>query len=134
VLELASMEATVGVGQFEWPKEVAGLLEVGPHREDLMDQILNADNAIFAQVVLDKLVVGKSDTLLVDLSVAALVNELADGLEVGVSIGNIWVHDCEHLLGSLGQLDEDTTVDLEESEELEDLARFWGNLVDTGRD
>ena len=35
------------------------------------------------------------------------------------------------MLGSLGDLDEDTVVDLEQSEELEDLAGFGGDLVDT---
>jgi cyanophycinase-like exopeptidase len=34
-------------------------------------------------------------------------------------------------LGGLGQPDEDTIVDLEKTEELEDLARLRGNLVDT---
>jgi hypothetical protein len=34
-------------------------------------------------------------------------------------------------LGGLGQPDEDTVVNLEKSEELEDLARLGGNLVDT---
>jgi uncharacterized protein YutE (UPF0331/DUF86 family) len=34
-------------------------------------------------------------------------------------------------LGSLGELDEDTVVDLEETEELKDLARLRSDLVDT---
>ena len=134
MLELAWTEASSWVGELEWPQEVAGLLEVGAHGEDLMDQILNAHKAVLAQVVLDKLVVGKGDTLLVDLAVTALVDELANGLEVGVAIGNVWVDNCEHLLSGLGQSDEDTAVDLEESEELENLAWLGGNLVDTARD
>ena len=35
------------------------------------------------------------------------------------------------MLGSLGDLDEDTVVDLEQSEELEDLAGLGRHLVDT---
>ena len=37
----------------------------------------------------------------------------------------------EHLDGSLGQLDEDTIVDLEETQKLEGLALLGVNLVDT---
>jgi len=131
VLELPSVEAAVGVGQLEGPQKVAGLLEVGANSDDLVDQVLNADNAVLAQVVLNELVVGKSNALLVDFAVAALVDEFADGLQVGVAIGNVGVDDCEHLLSGLGQLDEDTAVDLEEPKELEDLAGLGSNLVDT---
>lgn len=131
MLELSGTEATGGVGQLEGPQEVACLLEVGANGENFVDQVLHAHDAILAQVVLDELVVGKSNSLLVDLAITALVDELSDGLEVGITIGNVWVDNGEHLLGSLGQPDKDAVVDLEKSEQLEDLARFGGNLVDT---
>ena len=38
------------------------------------------------------------------------------------------------MLGSLGDLDEDTVVDLEETEELEDFAGLGGDVVDTTTD
>jgi hypothetical protein len=133
VLELASAESTSGVGELERPEEVVGLLEVGADGIDLVDQILHADDAVLAEVLLNDLVVGESDALLVDLSVAALVDELTDGLEVGVTVGNVGVDDGEHLLGGLGELDEGTVVDLEETEELENLAGLRSDLVDTGR-
>jgi len=131
VLELSGTETTSRVGQLEWPEEVAGLLEVGSDGEDLVNQIFHADNTVLAKVVLNKLVVGKSNSLLVDLAVSSLVDELSDRLEVGVAIGNVWVDDGQHLLCSLGQADENTIVDLEESEKLEDLSWLGGNLVDT---
>jgi len=131
VLEFTGTEATVGVGQLEWPQEVAGLLEVGSDGDDLVDQILHADKAILAEVVLDQLVVGQGNALLVDLAISTLVDEFADGLQVGVAVSDVWVDNGEHLLGGLGQPDEDTIVDLEKTEELEDLARLRGNLVDT---
>lgn len=131
VLELASAETTVGVGQLEGPEEVVGLLEVGANSVDLVDQILHADNAELAEVLLDDLVVGEGSTLLVDLSVTTLVQKLADGLQVGVTVGNVGVDDGQHLLGSLGETDESTRVDLEQTQELEDLAGLRGNLVDT---
>lgn len=131
VLELASAETTVGVGQLEGPEEVVGLLEVGANSVDLVDQILHTDNAELAEVLLDDLVVGEGSALLVDLSVTTLVQKLADGLEVGVTVGNVGVDDGQHLLGSLGETDESTRVDLEQTQELEDLAGLGSNLVDT---
>lgn len=131
VLELAGVEATSGVGELEGPQEVVGLLEVGANGVDLVDQILHADNAVLAEVLLNDLVVGEGNTLLVDLSVTALVDELTDGLEVGVTVGNVGVDDGQHLLGSLGKTDEGTVVDLEQTEQLEDLAGLGRDLVDT---
>lgn len=132
VLELAGAEATSGVGELEGPEEVVGLLEVGANGVDLVDQILHADNAVLAEVLLDDLVVGEGSALLVNLSVTALVDKLTDGLEVGVTVGNVGVDDGKHLLGSLGETDESAVVDLDQTEELKDLARLRGDLVDTG--
>jgi len=131
VLELAGTEAASGVAELEGPQEVGGLLEVGADGEDLVDEILHADDAILAEVFLNDGVVGESDALLVDLAVSALVDELTDALEVGVTVGNPRLDDLDHLGGGLGDADEDTVVDLEQTEELEDLAGLGGNLVDT---
>lgn len=133
VLELAGAETTGRVAELEGPEEVGGLLEVGADSEDLVDEILHADDAVLAEGLLDNGVVSDGDALLVDLSVSALVDELTDGLEVGVAVGDPGLDDLEHLSGGLGDLDEDAVVDLEETEELEDLAGLGGNLVDTAR-
>lgn len=69
----------------------------------------------------------------VNLGVTALVNKLSDGLEVDLSVGDVWADKVEHLLGSLGDSDEDTVVDLEETEKLEDLLGLGGDLGDTGQ-
>jgi hypothetical protein len=96
-----------------------------------VNQIFHTDNAVLAEVLFNNGVVGKSNALLVDLSVSTLVDELTNSFEVGVSVSNPWLDDLEHLEGSLGHADKDPIVDLEETEELEDLARLWCNLVDT---
>lgn len=131
MLELPCSEATCRVGKLEGPQEVAGLLEVGTNGEDFVDQILHADDAILTQVVFNELVVGKSNALLVDLAIAALVDQLTDRLEVGIAVGDVGVDNSEHLLCSLGKLDEDAVVDLEKTKELKDLARLGSDLVDT---
>lgn len=48
-------------------------------------------------------------------------------------VSDIGLDKTEHLLGGLGNLDEDAVVNLEETEELEDFAGLGGDLIDTGR-
>jgi hypothetical protein len=131
VLELAGTETASGVAELEGPQEVGGLLEVGADSEDLVDEILHADNAVLAEVLLNDGVVGESNTLLVDLAVSALVDELLDALEVGVTVGNPRLDDLDHLRGGLGDTHEHTVVDLDETEELQNLAGLGRDLVDT---
>ena len=61
------------------------LLEVGANSEDLVHEILNREDVVLAESLFNNLVVGEGNTLLVDLAVAALVDELADGLQVGLA-------------------------------------------------
>ena len=98
-----------------------------------MDQVFHADHAVLAEVVFNQLIVGEGNALLVDLAVSSLVDQLPHRLEVGIAVGNEWVDDGEHLLRGLGDFDKDTVVDLEETEELEDLSWFGSNLVDTAK-
>jgi hypothetical protein len=109
------------------------LLEVWSDSEDLVDQVLHANNAVLAQVGLDDRVVGESNALLVDLSISTLVDEFTNRLQVGISVGNPWLDNLEHLERGLGHADKDTIVDLEKSEKLKDLSGFRCNLVDTRR-
>lgn len=131
VLELAGAETTGGGGQLEWPEEVGGLLEVGADGEDLVDQVLDGSDAELLEAVLDDVVGGDGNALLVDLGVTALVDKLTDGLQVGVSVRNEGLDNLQHLAGGLGEADEDSIVDLEETEELEGLALLGVDLVDT---
>jgi hypothetical protein len=78
-------EAASGVVQLEGPQEVGGLLEVGSDGVDLVDQVLNANDAVLAQRLLNQGVVSQAGALTVDLAVAALVDELANSLEVGLT-------------------------------------------------
>jgi hypothetical protein len=131
VPELPWAETASGRGQLEWPQKVGGLLEVGANSVDLVDEVLDADNAELAEVLLDEVVVGDREALLVDLSVTALVDKLTDGLQVGVTVCDERLDDLQHLCGGLGEPDEDTVVDLEKTEELEGLALLGVDLVDT---
>lgn len=132
MLELsADTPATVRVGELEGPEEVVGLLEVRANGEDLVEEVLHGDNTVLTEGSGNELVVSKGDTLLVDLTVTALVEKLADSGVVGVTVGNVGLNKSEELLGGLGDSEEDTVVDLQKSEKLEGLSGLGGNLVDT---
>lgn len=107
------------------------LLEVGPNGEDLVDQIFNRDDTIFAKVLLNEFIIREGNPLAIDFPVSALIHQFANALEVRLTIRNPRLDDTEHFKGGLGEADKHTVVDLEETEELEDFAWLRGNLVDT---
>eukprot|EP00053_Salpingoeca_punica_P000884 m.30830 g.30830 ORF g.30830 m.30830 type:complete len:301 (+) comp10629_c0_seq1:140-1042(+) len=127
----ALVPAAVGAGELERPEEVGGGLEVGADGEDLVDEVLNADDAVLAEHLLNLGVLADGDALAVDLGIAALVDELLDGLQVGEAVRNVGLDDAQHVDRGLVELDEDAVVDLQETEELEDLAHLGRDAVDT---
>jgi hypothetical protein len=85
VQEFTWTEASGWVRELKWPQEVGSLLEVGANSEDLrsvsiervvlatsetylVDQVFDANDAIFAKVLLDDGVVRKGNALLVAVS------------------------------------------------------------------
>ena len=102
-----------------------------------MNEIFHTDDTVLAEVLLDDGVVGESNALgervggVLDLSVTTLVDQLADSLQVRVTVSDEGLDDLEHLEGSLGEANEDTVVDLEKTKELEGLALLGVDLVDT---
>jgi hypothetical protein len=125
------LESAVGGGQLEGPQEVVGLLELGTAGGDLVDQVLDAGNAVLAKGALDDAVVGEGNPAAVDLSVATLVDELADGGAGGVAVGDEGLDPLDHVDSGLVELHEDSVVDLSQTQELEDLLGLGGQLVDT---
>merc|ERR1719220_1632994 len=66
----------VGRVELEVPEEVVGLLEGGPHGEDLVDEVLHADDVVLAQNLLDDLIVDERRAPALNLAVATLVDQL----------------------------------------------------------
>ena len=125
------VHATLRGGELEGPEAVGDGAEVGTSSVDLVNEVLNADDVLVVELVLDLLVVLDLDALAVDLEVTALVDELTDGGEGGVTIGNVGLDHTEHGVDGLVELEEDGVEDLTEAEELEDLLDLGGNLGDT---
>jgi hypothetical protein len=84
--ELPGPPSAGRVGKLERPERAGGLLEVGTAGGDLVDQVLNTDDTELAELLLNDRVVGDGDALAIDLGVSALVDELLDGLHVGLTV------------------------------------------------
>lgn len=96
-----------------------------------MDEIFNAGNALLSEGSFNDAVVGQGDSGAVDLTVASLVDELLDGGLGWVAVSDVGLNSSDHVDGSLVKSDEDTVVELSQSEELENLFAGGVQLVDT---
>ncbi len=61
---------------------LSDLLEIGADSENLVHEIFDRQDVILAESILNNRVVGQRDTLAVNFAIAALVDQLADGLQV----------------------------------------------------
>ncbi len=97
VAEVTSLDEVVGLlapstgggVQLEGPQEVGGVLEIGADGQDLVNQIFDANDVVLAQLLLDDVVGGDRDAAGVQLGESALVDQLADALQVGCSPGDV---------------------------------------------
>ena len=60
--------STGGVVQLEGPQEVGGVLEVGSDCQDLVDQILHADDSHLAKLGLNDVIGGDGGTVTINLT------------------------------------------------------------------
>jgi len=88
VVDLLPPAAGRGV-QLERPQEVGGVLEVGSNGQNLVDEVLHADDAELAQGALNEVVGGDGGAVASDLDKSTLVDQLAHRLEVGSSPGDV---------------------------------------------
>ena len=58
------------------------LFEVGANSKDLVDKVLDGKDVVFSECLFDHLVIGEGHSLFVDPPVTALVDQLANSLEV----------------------------------------------------
>jgi len=80
---------TSGSVQLEWPQEVGSVLEVRSNIHNLMNKILNTDDSKLAKRTLDDVIGSDGSTVSINLYVSALVDELANRLQVRCSPGNV---------------------------------------------
>jgi len=123
--------ATKRSAELEWPQEVVRLLEVRTAGDNFVDEIFNANDAVLAQALLNNLVVVKGDTILVHFAETSLVDQLANGLDGGLTIGNVVLDHLKHDEGRFVHFQKHTVVDLAETQELKNLGGLWGHTVNT---
>jgi len=83
--------STSWVVELEWPQEVRGILEVGSNSQDLVDQVFNADDSKFTKRLLNDLVGSDWGSVSVNLDKSTLVDKITNSLEVGTSVGDVWL-------------------------------------------
>ena len=86
---------------------------------------------MFAQDAFDCVVGLQGNSLLVDLSVTSLEDESSDGVSGWVSVGDVGFNSSEHIDGSLIDSDEDTVMELSQSEESHDSDDLRVEFVNT---
>lgn len=124
-------ESLLGGVELEGPEEVVGFLEVSTDGGDLVDEVLNRGETVLAELALNDGVVSERNARSIDLSVAALVDELADNALAGVAVGNVGLDSSDHVHGGLVKSNEHTVVELSQSQELKNLSAGGVQLVDT---
>lgn len=123
--------AAVRGGELERPEEVGTLLEVRADGVNLVDQIFNANDTLVAEHLLDHGVIRERNALLVHLTVATLVDELSNALQVRVTEHDVRLNLAKLVESRLVRLHEDAVVDLTEAKELENLLRLRVDVVQT---
>ncbi len=126
-----SDEATSRGSELERPEESVHFLEMGTNGVNLVDDILGAVDAQMTEILRNQTVVGQGDSGSVDLEISSLVHELAHSGQRRVSESNIWSDSSEHLGNWTIDLQENTIMELLQSEELQDLSWLRSHLVNT---
>jgi len=124
-------ESALGRAELERPHEVVSLLEVSSNSVEFSDQVFDANDVVLSENLFNDLVRSDRDSLLVDLSVSSLIDQLRDGVSSGVSESNIRLDLLDHVKSSSVNSDEDSVVDLSKSEQLKDLFGLRSHIVDT---
>ena len=117
--------------KFEWPQEVVGFLEFWSTGDNFVNEVFNAGNSVFTEFSFDDAVVSKRKSSSLNFTATSLVDKLRDGLSRWVSVGNEWFNHLDHVPGGFVQFDENSVVQLSQSEKLQDLLWLWGKLSDT---
>ena len=84
-----------------------------------------------SKLLRDCLVVGQRDSGPINLKIASLVDELSYSGQRRMSESDVWGNQSQHLRNWSVDLQEDSVVELLQTEQLKDLPWLGGHLVDT---
>jgi len=131
MLEFSCPPSTCRIRELEWPQKVGGLFKVRTSSDDFVNKILDAKNIKLSKSFFDNGIVCERNALLIDFAVSAFVDQFTNRLQVGFTICDVGLDKSEHLLSRLGSFNENTVIDLKQTEQLQNFARLWSDFVDT---
>lgn len=86
---------------------------------------------MFTEFSSNDAVVSKRKSSSLDFTTSSFVDKFADGLSRWVSISDEWLNHLDHVPCGFVKLDENSVVQLSQSEELKDFLWLWSKLSDT---
>jgi len=104
------VESTLGGGKLEGPEEVVGFLEVGTAGVKFSDQIFNTNDLVLSENLFNDFVGSDGDSLLVDLTVSSLIDQIRDSLSGGISESDERFDLLDHVKGSSVNSDKGSVV------------------------
>jgi len=104
------VKSSLGGFELERPQEVVSFLEVSSASVEFSDQVFNADDVSVAKNLLNNLVVCDGDSLLVDLTVSSLIDQIGDSMSGGESESDKRFDLLEHVKSGSVNSDEDGVV------------------------
>lgn len=81
----------------EWEEEIVDLFEFRSKVVNLIDDVLDALDAVLSESLFDDLVLDQWDSLSVELSISSLVNQSLNSALGWESISDIWLDLSEHV-------------------------------------
>lgn len=117
--------------QFHGPQEVGHFLEVRSDSEYFVNDIFNAFYSKITKRGLHYFIGTQRNSLTGEFAISTLVNKVADAFQVGISVGQVRLHESKQLDRGGIDSDENSIVDLTETEELQDFPDFGRNSIDT---
>ena len=107
---------------------------MGSDSVDLVDEVLDAVDTVFAESSFDDGVIGEGKATVVNFTGTSLVDETLDGGPGRVTIGHEGLNHSDHVDGGSVELHEHSVVELTETQQLHDFLGLGSELVDTKTD
>jgi len=104
------VESTARRAKLEGPQEVVGLLEVGSDIVDFIDQVFSTDDFVLSESSFNDFIAGNGDSLLIDLTITSLIDQIGEGMSGGISVSDIRFDLLDHVEGSSVDSDQSSIV------------------------
>ena len=125
------LKATFRRAQFERPQKAICVFEVGSDSVDFVNEIFNADDAMFAKLLFDHHVVNDRFALRAHFGVAAFVDQITHTLERRIAISDVRLDQSQHWHCCRRQTHKNAVVQLPQAQQTQNFAHTRAHTVDT---